>query len=492
MALLRCEDSQTSQSAARSPSLTEMIAQLQASIDEQVTYRESLNSKLEGVLEDVKRATNNVAKKYECVNNAKLQVEAMKKDLQEEQSNLECARAKVGAAFKTRAPRLNFDSDQANGCGNGQAASAAIVSTLRGAPTPVLNTFISYHLSLGFDRLYLYFDDPHDVGIAVAASWAGGERVEVIPADKSLRQEWETCTMWQELSKTVSVNNMSRQQLNCELAARRALHHGIAWLVHIDIDELFHLPGAFEAAGEIYDVETCSPVARHFGAVPASVPYLAYLNHEAVPEKLGEFENYFEEVTLFRRNPHDISGAFSFTGELDVVGINNASTATHPQLASLKYWTGQTKAWLDEPCFFHAYCNGKSAARVTPGLCPRGVHRWDKQPGNCQYVTSDAAHILHFSNCGEASFIKKHQWLQDCTSAYVSEMPFYRKVVGALRAGDEDGAQRMYRNLVALLDPKQVEQQLIAGVCLRVAPMRMLDVDQLRRGAATRFLSSLD
>lgn len=490
MALAKCDDSQGSQSAARSPSLKEMMAQLQASINEQVKHRESLNSKLEGVLENVKHAKNNVAEKFERVSDAKLEIEAMKRDLQEEQDNLRRAEASIGAAFKGRAPRLNFNSDVGQGCGNGQAASAALVSTVRGAPAAVLRTFISYHLSLGFDRLYLFFDDPHDPGIAVATSLAGSDRVEAIRANKSLVEEWETCMLWQELSKTVSVNNMSRQQLNCELAARRALHRGIAWLLHIDIDELFHLPG--DAAVETSDAEKCSPVARHFGPVPTSVPFLAYLNHEAVPERHGELANYFEEVTLFRRNPHDISGVFSSTGELNVHGINQASMAAQPQLASLKYWTDQSKAWLGEACFFHAYCNGKSAARVTPGLCPRGVHRWDKQPGSCQYVASDTAHILHFSNCGEDSFIEKHQRLLDCTSAYVSEMPFYRTVVGALRTGDEEGARRLYRSLVALLDPKEAEQQLAAGVCVRCAPTSLLDKHDPGVEAVESFLSSLD
>jgi len=41
---------------------------------------------------------------------------------------------------------------------------AAIVTTLKGAG-PTAESWIVYHLHVGFDKLYLYFDDPEDSSI---------------------------------------------------------------------------------------------------------------------------------------------------------------------------------------------------------------------------------------------------------------------------------------------------------------------------------------
>ena len=92
---------------------------------------------------------------------------------------------------------------------------------------------------------------------------------------------------------------MARQCLNAEIAAIRAAElrpEPCQWLLHIDIDELFILPGEGTGAP--------TTVADHFAAVPASENYVAYVNHEAVPEHSGPIDNYFTEVSLFKRNPN--------------------------------------------------------------------------------------------------------------------------------------------------------------------------------------------
>ena len=67
----------------------------------------------------------------------------------------------------------------------------------------------------------------------------------------------------------------------------------------------------------IADTLGLSPVEAHFGSLDPSLAHVAYLNHEAVPEEVtpdpggsdsGGDYNYFDQVTLFRRNPHCIPG----------------------------------------------------------------------------------------------------------------------------------------------------------------------------------------
>ena len=45
-------------------------------------------------------------------------------------------------------------------------------------------------------------------------------------------------------------------------------------------------------------------VSQHFSSVPAEVQFVAYVNHEAVPEHDGDIRNYFTEVCLFKQNPN--------------------------------------------------------------------------------------------------------------------------------------------------------------------------------------------
>merc|ERR1712224_1183941 len=138
-------------------------------------------------------------------------------------------------------------------------------------------------------------------------------------------------------------------------------------------------------------------------------------------------------------------------------------------MGGAKLWTDRSMLHLGQPAYFLGYSNGKSAARVTPGLHPNGVHRWSGQPGRCQYMDSAAAHVLHFANCGEDGFVEKHQRLITCTSAYVREMPFYKQVVDALKNGDDDMSRKLYRNLV-VLSAVDVDCQLALGTCFRCSP----------------------
>lgn len=45
-------------------------------------------------------------------------------------------------------------------------------------------------------------------------------------------------------------------------------------------------------------------VSQHFASVPSEVQFVAYVNHEAVPEHDGDIHNYFTEVCLFKQNPN--------------------------------------------------------------------------------------------------------------------------------------------------------------------------------------------
>lgn len=377
--------SELSQAGQKEPSLLELMAEMQAQFQEQLKRREELESQVSNTVAELRRASNEVDQRSNCVLIEREHVAVAKAELEDKQNEQRRAQADIAAALFAKPARFRFGADELDESENAAGSTAALVTTVRGAPPAALKSFILYHLHLGFNSIFLFFDDPNDPGIEIAKTIesAAAGRVLIYPIDDTIRAEWTTCSLWPELERTVRINNMSRQQLNCELAARKAYTLDIAWIMHIDVDELLDLPvavGKSSIGG--------SPVARHFGAVPHEVDYIAYLNHEAVPEKAGEMENYFEEVSLFRCNPHSLPGAFGATGALDMDAVEQESARTdrhRPHLAGIKFWLDKTKEWLGRPTYFQAYSNGKSAARVVPGLRPSGVHRWGEQPGACQF-----------------------------------------------------------------------------------------------------------
>jgi len=157
----------------------------------------------------------------------------------------------------------------------------AIATTLRNA-APVLESFIRYHRAVGFDHLFLFFDDPEDRALAEAQR---DDHVTAIPNDEHLQQRWKASTLF--AAPFAQAEVMARQCLNLEVAIDLARQRHIDWLLHIDVDELF-----YSAHQSVQD---------HFAILTArQVPGIIYPNYEAVPEQV-DVVDYFKEVTLFKK-----------------------------------------------------------------------------------------------------------------------------------------------------------------------------------------------
>src|SRR5215469_6029626 len=166
------------------------------------------------------------------------------------------------------------------------SARAAIVTTLRNAGS-VLDSFIGYHLSIGFGHLYLFFDDPNDPDLP---RLAGNPAITAIAHDADLRNRWRELPQYREQSAFLDREVMARQVLNTEVAMEMARGDGFAWLLHIDSDELFYSP--YESA------------AAHFQSLEnQAFETVQYMNYEAVPER-DEIGDFFREVDLFKVPPH--------------------------------------------------------------------------------------------------------------------------------------------------------------------------------------------
>ena len=220
------------------------------------------------------------------------------------------------------------------------------MTTVKGVQTSI-DAWCSYHLAIGFEHLFLYFDDPQECAEVDMGSRFTPSSVSAIAHDDILRAAWrrslephDDCLPHaaQPGNRVGSGLNL-RQELNARHAMKLACERGLDWLLHIDGDELFY-PGPSGDA------------AAHFGELSAAgTSTFCYVNHEAVPES-RRVDRPFSELTLFKSN-------------LDAV------PRTDEARAAGGFWTRR----LDSSYFIY-YDNGKAAARCDAAVRPLSPHEW--------------------------------------------------------------------------------------------------------------------
>lgn len=254
---------------------------------------------------------------------------------------------------------------------------AAIVTTLRDAES-VLDTYIEYHHSIGFEHFFLFFDDPDDPALRRLSDVP---HITAIANDESLKQRWKWTTLYETdyIRKSLD-EHLARQLLNTELALTWAKEKGMQWLLHIDVDELFYSPD--------------HTVQQHFQSLHAQgIRLVKYVNYEGIPESVT-IDNYFKEVTLFKKNPWNPPDKRLSEEEKEVI-------KAIPQVPD---------GW-----FFNFYGNGKSAVYLCDGLLPNGPHEFllpeDRARGRSDAYNSDDFVILHYPCCGFQAFWTKYATL---------------------------------------------------------------------------------
>jgi hypothetical protein len=391
---------------------------------------------------------------------------------------------------------------------------AAIVATVRGVRPSSVAAWCSYHLTIGFVRIFLYFDDPEECRHAPS-----DERVRCIAVDDALAAGWSRlgppAAEWLPFAAS---EVQARQALNALHALSACVADGsIAWLVHLDADELFYTPSL-----------DCRAHFRLLGE--RGVHALTYANLEAAPERDHEpcgstpsIAIPWSHVTLFKHSPRRIPDSPEARAAVDWwrgrAGGAHAPAAAHSPAAA----------------HFLYYSNGKSAVRVSARARPLSVHEWI--PGSaaglgCWYsclgeadlvqawpMPADAAAgtehanaaVLHYACCSSHAL-----WRRDCGGASryrlrgtLSAPPIYVQTAiasgaalpadgipeeegelmeweegeegeeeeecGGCEADEEEDAearrrvQELFERQVLLEDATEAARQVAAGVCVRVA-----------------------
>lgn len=291
---------------------------------------------------------------------------------------------------------------------------AAVCTTVRGVCGRI-ESWVRWHLWVGFERLYIFFDDPSEVQSVRLAKAAGGSAVvPLVRGSEVLRAAWARQPSWQGMGANVDRDVQVRQLLNAQLAVELARASSLVWLLHIDSDELFLArppsepvggPGSASSSAEAgtavmhfasLAAAGCECFVYHnYEAVPESAPLPTHLAPCAVPPAGGPPTDPFVNLTLFKRCEAHVPAR------------------THSQAAAaLDMWRRRSQAGK----YFLYYDNGKCACRVDTDAAwiPMSVHccmprkpngEWDQARLQANAWTNDPRQVGLRNTLEEASAV---------------------------------------------------------------------------------------
>jgi len=330
----------------------------------------------------------------------------------------------------------------------------AIVSTIADDKEQV-DYFIRYHLSIGFDRLYLYFDEPCDPAIELAKSYP---QVEVTVCDDNWRKQCidslaSLSDSELELHEAglYEAEVMIRQEANVRFAIERARKEKVSWLLHIDSDELFYTP--------------FNNIKAHFSALEAKgIRNVIYKNCEALIHADATDEP-FQSTIYFKRNHFK----------------NNSWTYTTTQRKLLR-----SLGWKPE-YYFHYYQNGKSAVNLEQDVELDGVHFFNTKVKPIVWE-QDSARILHFPSPTYSSFEKKYRRLGNFSNEWRGEPRagdfislIHLKARDAFLSGRANALKALFVKEVAVDDADVIECLRNRGLldCIADTHQRVLSRNEL-------------
>lgn len=186
-------------------------------------------------------------------------------------------------------------------------------------------SWVKWHVWIGFERLYLVFDDADESDSMALAREAGGTAVQIIPNNEHLRTSWALQPSWEGHKALVDSEVQVRQGLNVQYAMTLARREGIVWLLNIDSDELF-LPEVCAAAqvGSTRITPMATDAGTMRGAVrpvfeslsASGVETFLFINHEIVPEHVPDLDPARAANSKARGDPFTLLSLFKLSSEL--------------------------------------------------------------------------------------------------------------------------------------------------------------------------------
>ncbi|MBN8633207.1 MAG: glycosyltransferase family 2 protein [Rhodobacterales bacterium] len=227
-------------------------------------------------------------------------------------------------------------------------ASWSLVATVK-APEDKLLAFAAYHLSLGADHLWLYFDDPDQ---PIPQPLAQHPRVTVTLCDDA---------HWARVGKKRPPQHQNRQTHNARFTYREKVASD--WIVHIDVDEFILTPRPIAALLDETPAETIAMKLEPFEAmhdpllpddIYTSREFRGALRHEHWPRRraaLGPYRKVIRDGML----SHTVGKVIYRTRvpgllpRLHAVMVNKEFVKTpdwQPEMKLLHFHSQDKAAWL--------------------------------------------------------------------------------------------------------------------------------------------------
>jgi hypothetical protein len=260
-----------------------------------------------------------------------------------------------------------------------QMSSVCVVTTVH-APFHETLMFVNYHLSIGVDHMYLFFDDPTD---AAADALTRRSRVTCVRCDLEY---------WNSSGSPTHRTVNQRQWLNARAGLDLARRAGFDWIVHMDSDELLY---SEKRLGEL------------LAEVPDEVHVLKFPTMEGVVDRF-EYHRPFEEISLFKVHPARLGGNLRITPE-ERTRLSRDAAAFRRKLR----WARLLGcASISADGYLRGHTEGKSAVRTSADLEGLGCHQpVPTAKETVRATVADDAWLLHFDCRGFATWKDKWQKL---------------------------------------------------------------------------------
>jgi hypothetical protein len=320
-------------------------------------------------------------------------------------------------------------------------SSVCVVTTLQ-APLHETLMFVNYHLSIGVDHMFLFFDDPTD---AAADALARRSRVTCVRCDL---EYWNSSR-----SPTHRTIN-ERQRLNARAGLDLARRAGFDWIVHMDSDELLY---SHKRMGEL------------FGEVPEEVHTLKFPTLEGVVDRF-EYQRPFQEISLFKVHPAELGGNFRVT-PAERARLSRDAAAFRRKL---RWGRLLGCGSISADGYLRGHPIGKSAVRT--GADVEGMNCHEPIPtakDSLRASVADGAWLLHFDCRGFASW--KDKW-QKLNSPGVELSPHRRRYVQRFVAISET---RDASRLSAFYKEVYFVRPYDRFILTRLGLLRRLDLDPM-------------
>ncbi len=242
----------------------------------------------------------------------------------------------------------------------------AVVMTVKNEER-ILSANLQYHLAIGAQHLFVYFDATTDSG---KASLSGLPNCSVF--DSVASELYAEDVALEKFTSQAQEHHTARQCLNTYDAFLKCREMGIDWLISLDADELVAT-----------DLNEPSHLPSFFANLPPATEVVQLQTLEFLQDKRS-YSNVFAEGEWFKATS-------SYPSRFERILKNFYNPFTKKQ-QRFNYWYGQ-----------HL---GKAAIRVDRDLIPHNVHKFRLRNGH-RPNTLKKGHILHYHAYDAQDFIKK-------------------------------------------------------------------------------------